>query len=90
MLYLIKNRKDLEKLNKLISLQSQVKALRLQDNLEKHNFHENVKRVFEPVTKSIKDTSQDVTRTIPETSKVNNKALSNFNDTLLEILNDRV
>ena len=47
-----------------------------------------MKKVFEPVTKSIKDVSEDVTRTMTETSKENNKALSNLNDKLLEIMND--
>ena len=51
MLYSIKNCDDLEKLNKLISLQGQVKALGLQDRLGKQNFHEDMKKVFEPVTK---------------------------------------
>ena len=50
MLYSIKNIKDLEKLNKVDSLKSQVKTVRLQDKLGKQNFHEDMKEVFEPVT----------------------------------------
>ena len=46
-------------------------------------------KVFEPVTKSIKDVSEEVTKTITETSNNNNKALENLNNELLEILNDR-
>ena len=38
MLYSIKNVKDLEKLEELVSLQSQVKAVRLQDKLGKKIF----------------------------------------------------
>ena len=43
MLFPIKDREDLENLNELLSLQYQVKAVRLQDILGKQNFHENMK-----------------------------------------------
>ena len=66
MLYSIKNIEELEKLNELVSLQNQVKVDRLQDKLGKQNFHENMKKVFEPVTKSIKDVSDEVTKTMTE------------------------
>ena len=41
------------------------------------------------MTDIVKDVSQDVTRTMMETSKENNKALENLNDKLLEIMIDR-
>ena len=47
-----------------------------------------MKKVFEPVTKSIKDISEEVTKTIRETNN-NNKTLEIFNSKLLEIMNDR-
>ena len=89
MLFAIKNVDDLEKLNELASLQDQVKAVRLQDKLGKQNFHEDMKKVFEPVTKTIKDVSEDITKTMMKTSKENNLALENLNNKLLEIMNDR-
>ena len=89
MLYSIKDREDLENLNELVSLQDQVKTVRLQDKLGKQNFHENMKKVFEPVTKSLENTSQDITKTITETSLKNNQAIENLNHKLLEIMNDR-
>ena len=89
MLYSIKNKQELEKLNELVSLQDQVKAARLQDKLGKQNFHEDMKKVFEPVTKSLENTSKDITKAITETSKGNNLALENLNNNLLEIMNDR-
>ena len=46
-------------------------------------------KVFEPVTKSIEDFSEEVTKTLAETSNNNNKALENLNKKLLEIMNDR-
>ena len=89
MLFAINNREDLENSNELVSLQDQVKAVRLQDKLGKQNFHEDMKKVFEPVTKTIKDVSEDVTKTMMITSKENNQALENLNNKLREIMNDR-
>ena len=48
-----------------------------------------MKKVFEPVTKSLEQTSQDITKTITESSITNNKAKENLNNKLLEIMNDR-
>ena len=79
----------LETREELLSLQNQVKALSLQHNLGKQNFHVCMKKFFEPVTKTIKDASQDVTKNLPNTSEENDKALVNSNDKLLELLNDR-
>ena len=58
MLFPIKDREDLEKLNDLALLQNEVKVVRLQDKLGKQNFHEDKKKVFEPVTKSLENTSE--------------------------------
>ena len=89
MLYSIKDREDLETLNELVSLQDQVKAVRLQDKLGKQNSHEDMKKIFEPVTKSLESTSQDITKTITKSSLKNNQAIENLNNKLLEIMNDR-
>ena len=89
MLYSIKNIEELEKLNELASLQNQVKVVRLQDKLGNQNFHEDMKKVFEPVTKSLENTSENLTKAITESSKENNLALENLNNKLLEIMNDR-
>ena len=89
MLYSIKDREDLEKLGELVSLQNQVKVVKLQDKLGEQNFHEDMKKVFEPVTKSLKNTSENLTKAITETSIKNNQAIENLNNNLLEIMNDR-
>ena len=89
MLYAIENVDDLENLNDLVSLESQLKAVRLQDKFGKQNFHEGMKKVFEPVTKSIKDVSEEVTKTMTEISIKNIQALENLNKKLLEIMSDR-
>ena len=89
MLFPIKDREDLEKLNELVSLQDQVKVVRLQDKLGKQNFHENMKKLYEPLTDTIKNTSENITKTITESSKENNLALENLNNKLLKIMNDR-
>ena len=48
-----------------------------------------MKKVFGPVTKSLEQTSQDITKTITESSITNNKAIENLNNKLLAIMNDR-
>ena len=88
MLYSIKDGEDLEKLKKLVSLENQVKVVRLQDKLGEQNFHEDMKKFFEPMTDVIKNTSQDITKTITETSKKNNQAIESLNIKLLEIMID--
>ena len=89
MLYAIKNREDLENLEELASLENQVKVVKLRDKLGKQNFHEDMKKVFEPVTKSLENTSGNLTKAITETSIKNNLAIENINNNLLEIMNDR-
>ena len=85
MMFPIKNIEDLQNLNESVSLESQVKAVRLQDKIGQQNFHEDMKKIFEPVTKSIEDVSEEVTKTMTE----NNQALENLNNKLLEIMGDR-
>ena len=89
MLYSIKDREDLENLNELVSLQDRVKTVRLQDKLGKQNFHDDMKKVFQPVTKSLENTSENLTKAVAETSVKNNQAIENINNNLLEIMNDR-
>ena len=89
MLFPIKDRGNLEKLNELVSLQDEVKVVRLQDKLGKQNFHEDMKKVFQPLTKSLENTSQDITKNITDSSIKNNQAIENLNNKLLEIMNDR-
>ena len=89
MLFSIKDKEDLEKLEELVSLENQVKVVKLQDKLGKQNLHEVMKKVFEPVTKSLESTSQDITKTITETSIKNNQAIESLHKKLLEIMNDR-
>ena len=77
-----KDREDLENLNESVLLQNQVKAVRLQDKLAKQNFHEEMKKDFEPVIRSLEKTSQERTKTIAETSIKNNEALEKLNETI--------
>ena len=89
MLFPIKDREVLEKLNELVLLQDQVKAVRIEDKLGKQNFHENMKKVFEPVTKSLENTSENLTKVLTEYFNKNNQAIENLNNKLLEIMKDR-
>ena len=83
MLFPIKDREDLEKLKELATLQNQVKAVRLQDKLGKQNFHDDMAKVFEPLTDTLKKTSENITKTIN-----NNKAIENLNEKILELMDD--
>ena len=85
----VENRDDLGKLNELGSLQSQVKALRSLDKLGEQNFHEDLVKVFEPVTNSNENFSEVIAKTIVVTSQEKNKAIVCISNKLLEILNVR-
>ena len=76
----IKDRQDLKDLDEAVSLQNQVKAVRLQDRLGKQNFHEDTKKMFEPVTKSLENNSGNITKTIMESSINNNRAIESLNE----------
>ena len=89
MLYSIENVEDLRDLNELVTLQDQVKAVKLQNKLGEQNYHQRSEKLFKPVTKSIENTSQNKTKTIAESSLKNNQAIENLNNKLLEIMNDR-
>ena len=88
MLYPINNIEDLQKLDEAVSLQNQVKVVRLQDKLDKQNFHEDMKEVFEPLTNTLKKTSKNISNTITETSIKNIKAISDLNEKVLELMSD--
>ena len=80
----------MEKFNELALLEIHVKALRFQDRLGKQNYQEEKKKVFEPVTKTIQEASEDVPETMMVTSEENNNRLANLNNKLLRKSIDRV
>ena len=88
MIFPIKNVEDLQKLNELNSLETQVKAKSLQDKLGEQIFHGNIEKAFEPITKAIKHVSEEVTKTIIENSNNNNKPIENLNEKSLKLMND--
>ena len=89
MLFPIRNVEDLQKINEAVTLQNQVKVVRLQDKLGKQNFHDDRTKVFEPLTDTLKKTSENITKTITESSINNNKAISDLNEKILELMNDK-
>ena len=89
MLYSIKNREDFEKLKELATLQNQIKAVKLQDKLGKQNFHEDMKKLYEPLTDTIKNVSENITKTISETSIKNTKAISELNEKVLDLMDEK-
>ena len=89
MLFPIKDREDLQKLNELVLLQNQVNEVRLQDKLGDQNYHEDSKKLFKPMTDAIKNTSENMIKTLTETSINNNKTIENLNEKILELMNDK-
>ena len=89
MIYAVKNKDDLKDLEGLDDLQSKVKQVRLVEKLGKQGYRYDIKELFEPITKSNKDASEEVTKNMTESSIKNNQALENINKKLLEIMNDR-
>ena len=85
----IKNVEYLRKLNAAVSLEIQVKAVRQQDKLREQNFLENLEKAVEPVTKSYKQVSEEVTKTKTGNCIKNNQASENLNNKLLQKMNDR-
>ena len=80
MMFPNKNREGLQKLNETVSVQNQVKVIRLQDRLGKQNFHEDMKKVFKPLANTLKSTSETICNTITETSIKNIKAISDLKE----------
>ena len=54
----IKNKIDLEDLDELADLQSEIKQFRLVEKLGKQGFHHDVKELIEPITKTDTDSCQ--------------------------------
>ena len=89
MLYSIKNVEDLQKLNELVSLENQVNEVRLQDRLGVQNYLEDSKKLFKPMTDAIKNTSENITKTLTENSININKAIENLNEKILELMDEK-
>ena len=60
MIYSKKNKDELKDLDEKGGLQSKVKQVRLVKKIGKQVFHYAVKELFEPITNSIKDVSENV------------------------------
>ena len=88
-MYPINNREDLQKIDEAVSLQNQVRVVRLQDKLGDQNYHENAKKLFKSMTDAIKNTSENLTKTLTENSINNNKAIENLNEKIIELMNDK-
>ena len=89
MMFPNKKIEDLQNLNKAVSLQFQVKAVKLQDKLGEQNYHQNAENSYKPVTDTIKKTSENLTKAFTEISINNNKAIENLNERILELTNDK-
>ena len=50
MMFPTRNVEDLQKLNDAVSLESQVKVVRLQDKVGEQNYQQNAEKLYKPVT----------------------------------------
>ena len=57
--------------------------------MRKQNFQENIRNLYKPLTDTIKYNSQDITKTLTETSVENTEAIEIINNKIFEIMNDR-
>ena len=89
MMFPIKDREDLQKLNELVPLKDQVREVKLQDKLGEQNYHENANNLLKPMTDEIKNTSEKIMKTLTENSNDNNKAIENLNEKNLEVMIDK-
>ena len=89
MMFPNKNIEDLKDLNEAVSLQNQVKEVRLQDKLGEQNYHGVAKKVFKPMTDVEKNTPENIAKTLTENSINNNEAIENLNERILELMNDK-
>ena len=89
MMFPIKDREDLQKLNEVISLKNQVQEVRLQDKLGEQNYHEDATKLFKPMTEVIKSTSENITKTLTENSINNYKAIENLNEKIFEFMDEK-
>ena len=69
MTYAIRIKDELKVFEELDDLQSKVRQVRLVEKVGKQGFLYDTKQLFEPLTDTIKNTSEDKTKTITETSK---------------------
>ena len=76
MKYAIKNNDNIKELEELDDLQSQVKQVRLVENLGKQCCQYDMKEPFEPITKTVTDSNQ----TLLEKTKSNTKAIENLDE----------
>ena len=61
----------------------------MQDKLGEQNFHEDLRKLYEPTFDTIKITSLDIEKTKTETFIKNSKVLENINEKVLGLMNDK-
>ena len=89
MSYATKIKDDSTDLEELDDLQPIVRQFGLVEKLGKQGYQYVIKELFEPVTDTIKNTSEDITKTLTETSIKHNKALENLTEKILESMIDK-
>ena len=89
MLYSNKIVEAVQNLNELVSLKNQIQEVILQDKLGEQNYHEDAEKIFKPMTDAIKNTSENITKTLTENSINSNKGKESLNEKILKLINDK-
>ena len=63
--------------------------MRLQDKLGEQNYHQIAEKLYKPLTHTIKDTSENLTKFFTDTNINNKKAIEKLNERILELMNDK-
>ena len=74
--YSIKNKDEFEDLGELENLQSKLKQVTLAEKLSKQGYHYDMKKIFEPITKAVTDSNQNLL----EETKYNAKGIENLDE----------
>ena len=77
-MFAIKNKEDTKDLEELVGLQTKVKQIRLVEKLGERGYQFDLNEIFEPITQTVTDTSQELLDEI----KYNTKAIENLDESI--------
>ena len=86
---LLSKKDDLGNLNELASLDNRFKYLWLQDKLGKQKFHEDMRRVSEAVTDTVKEVCKKFKKNMKEAREESNKTITDLKEKFLKLLTDK-
>ena len=88
MIFTPKNFDEYEKINELNETRKQLKAEQLKEKLGKQDFHYDMKEVFEPLEKAIKESDESQTRAITGALTDATKSTTALTNQLIDTVKD--